>query len=101
MARVFWPQSVRDARLELPEKDRQLILEKVGRLERFPRLYPVRARGRFRRNRRFLAGHGLVYYRVVGEAVYIRANGGLTGPPEYLSSAGHQRAAHRAGQPGR
>jgi hypothetical protein len=35
-------------------------------------MYPVRTKGRFRRHRWFLAGNGLVHYRVAGGTVYIR-----------------------------
>ncbi len=35
-------------------------------------MYTVCGKGRFRRHRRFLVGDWLVYYRVVGNTVYIR-----------------------------
>lgn len=73
MARIAWPKAIRDILLELPEKDRDLILARVDLLQRFPRLFPVRVRGRFRGHRWFLAGPWLVYYRLVGSTVYIRA----------------------------
>ena len=57
---------------QLADRERELILEKTGQLERFPRMYPVRAAGRFRRHRWFLAADWIVYYRVVGQTVYIR-----------------------------
>lgn len=72
MARVVWPESVLDILLELPERERDLILQKTELLERFPRIYPVRVAGRFRRHRWFLAGNWLVYYRVMEDTVYIR-----------------------------
>ena len=72
MAQVVWPQSVLGLLLELPGRERELILDKVDRLRRFPRMYPVRTKGRFRRHRWFLAGNWLVYYRVVEQVVYIR-----------------------------
>jgi len=72
-AQVVWADPIRDLLLELPEKERREILEKADRPERFPRMYPVRARGRFRGHRWFLAGNWLVYYRVVEHIVYIRA----------------------------
>ena len=73
MAQVVWPQTILETLQELPERDRELILEKVEGLKRFPRMYPVRGRGRFRRHHWFFAGKWLVYYRVVGLTVYIRA----------------------------
>ncbi len=72
MTQVVWPQSVLDILLELPEREPELILEKADQLERFPRMYPVRASGRFRRHRWFLAADWVVYYRVVGRTAYIR-----------------------------
>ena len=72
MARVVWPQTALDLLLELPGRERELMLDKVGRLRRFPRMYPVRTKGRFRRHGWFLAGNWLVYYRVVEQTVYIR-----------------------------
>jgi ParE-like toxin of type II ParDE toxin-antitoxin system len=58
---------------ELPPDESALIFEKARALERFPRMYSVRFKGRFRRHRRFLAGDWLVFYMVVEDAVYIRA----------------------------
>jgi hypothetical protein len=72
MAEVFWPQSILDVLLELPDRERELIIEKVDPLASFPRMYPVRASGRFRRHRWFLAANWIVYYRVMGDTVYIR-----------------------------
>jgi hypothetical protein len=72
MADIVWPQSILDILLELSEREREIILDKVDQLERFPRMYPVRASGQFRGHRWFLAAHWLVYYRVVGETIYIR-----------------------------
>lgn len=72
MAEIVWPQSILDILLELPEQERELILEKVDQLERFPHMYPVRSSGRYRRHRWFLAANWLVYYRVMGDTVYIR-----------------------------
>ena len=73
MARIVWPQTILEVLSDLPKKERDLILEKVDRLERFPHLYPLRGKGPFRRYRWFLAGNWLVFYRVVEDAVYIRA----------------------------
>jgi mRNA-degrading endonuclease RelE of RelBE toxin-antitoxin system len=72
MTRIRWSDPVRDLFLDLPERDRELISEDLRYLRRFPHLYPVRTRGRFRRYRWFRAGNWLVYYRVVGKTVYIR-----------------------------
>lgn len=73
MARVIWPESLLEVLGEMPARERELILDKVRALERFPRMYPVRGRGRFRQHRWFLAGNWLVYYRAVERTVYIRA----------------------------
>ena len=71
-ARVHWPHALLEVLAALPAQDKELIFEKTRYLELFPRMYPVRVRGRFRRHRWFLAGDWLVYYRVVGEDVFIR-----------------------------
>ncbi len=73
MAQIIWPQTVLDALLELPESQRELILEKVDQLQAFPEMYPMRLQGRFRRHRWFFSGNWLVYYRVISRTVYIRA----------------------------
>ncbi len=73
MARISWPESLLDVLTELEEKERELILKKVEQLKRFPEMYPLRSEGRFRQHRWFVAGDWLVYYRVVGQDVYIRA----------------------------
>ncbi len=72
MAEVVWPESVLEVLMELTDYERELIVEKAGQLERFPRMYPVRMKGRFRRHRWFLAANWIVYYRVVGDTVTIR-----------------------------
>jgi mRNA-degrading endonuclease RelE of RelBE toxin-antitoxin system len=71
-ARVFIPRAVEDILAELPEEERESILAKLHLLERFPRMYPVAERSRFRRHRRFLGRDWVVYYRVVGNTVYVR-----------------------------
>jgi plasmid stabilization system protein ParE len=73
VAKVIWPNYLVELLLELPSKDADLILEKTRSLKRFPRMYPVRAKGRFRRHRWLLAGRWIVYYRVVDDTVHIRA----------------------------
>jgi len=72
MARIDWPIYVLDLLAELPARDADLIFEKVRMLERFPRMYPIRIKGRFRRYRWLLAGRWLVFHRVIGDIVYIR-----------------------------
>lgn len=72
MAEVIWPQSLIDLMLEMPEPERERILERVSRLESFPEMYPVRATGPYRGHRWFLAGPWLVYYRVVEGKVHVR-----------------------------
>jgi mRNA-degrading endonuclease RelE of RelBE toxin-antitoxin system len=72
-SRIFWTPSVRELFLELPDRDRENILERLQLVELFPHMYPVRTRSkRFRRHRWFCAGDWLVYYRVVDNVVYIR-----------------------------
>jgi len=73
VARVVWPDYLLDLLQDLPAKDAELILEKTRALKRFPRMYPVRMKGRFRRHRWLLAGKWIVYYRVSEGTVYIRA----------------------------
>lgn len=58
---------------ELPADEATLIFEKARSLQKFPRMYSVNSKGRFRRHRRFLAGEWLVFYMVVDNAVYVRA----------------------------
>jgi hypothetical protein len=54
--------------------EREVILDRMKYLCEFPRIYPVRIKGwRFRRHRWFEAGNWLVYYRVVGNTIYIWA----------------------------
>ena len=72
MAHVVWPRSILEILESLPPKEQALILDKAERLSRFPRLYLVRACGRFPGCRWFFAGIWLVYYRVTGETVFIR-----------------------------
>ena len=72
MRRIVWAAPVMDLFLELPEREREAVLEHLKYLKRFPHMYPVRTRGRFRRHRWFQAGNWLVYYRVAGGTVYIR-----------------------------
>jgi hypothetical protein len=57
---------------ELSLMQREMILEKISLLRRFPRMYPRTGKGRFRNHRRFFVGDWLVYYRVVDNIVYIR-----------------------------
>jgi hypothetical protein len=71
-ARIVWADPVRDVFLDLPQREQDLILRNLELVRRFPHMYPVRAKGRFRRHRCFLAKNWLVYYRVVGGIVYIR-----------------------------
>ena len=72
MAEVLWPESVLQVLMELPDREREIILQKVSLLEEFPRMYPVRMTGRFRSHRWFLAQNWIVYYRVSDDTVYIR-----------------------------
>ncbi len=73
MAEIVWPQTVVDAMLELPEEDFGVIIRKAEMLRRFPEMYPIRGRGRFRRCRWFLAGKWIVYYQFAAEKVVMRA----------------------------
>ncbi len=73
MAKIVWAKHVLELLDELPLRDADLIVEKTKPLGRFPRMYPVRPKGRFRRHRWLLAGRWIVYYRVADETVYIRA----------------------------
>lgn len=71
-ARVIIPRAVEEVLAELPEAERECIVEKLRLLERFPRMYPIAERSRFRRHRRFWGRDWVVYYRVVGTTVYVR-----------------------------
>jgi hypothetical protein len=73
VARIVWPKYLLDLLDDLPLRDAELIVEKTKVLVRFPRLHPVRPKGRFRRHRWFLAGRWIVYYRMADETVFIRA----------------------------
>ena len=73
MAEVIWPQNLIDLILEMPDRERELIFQKVARLEAFPEMYPVRTSGPFRGHRWFVTGPWLVYYRVMEGKVYMRA----------------------------
>ncbi len=72
MAEVLWPERVLEVLLELPEREREIILRKVSLLEEYPRMFPVRMKGRFRSHRWLLAHNRIVYYRVSDDTVYIR-----------------------------
>ena len=70
---IFWVPSVRELFLELPDRERESILERLELVELFPHMFPVRTRSkRFRRHRWFRGIDWIVYYRVVGKDVYIR-----------------------------
>jgi hypothetical protein len=73
VAEIIWSRYVVELIDDLPPIETELILEKTKSLGLFPRMYPVRSKGRFRRHRWLLAGRWIVYYRVVDETVYIRA----------------------------
>jgi hypothetical protein len=72
VAKIEWPDYIVDLLDELEPHEVSLIFEKTRILRRFPRLYPVRPKGRFRRHRWVLAGRWIVYYKVVDETVHIR-----------------------------
>ena len=72
MARIVWADPVRDLLIALPRHEQELIFYALRYVRRFPHMYPVRTKGRFRRHRWFQAGNWLVYYRVVDRVVYIR-----------------------------
>jgi hypothetical protein len=70
---VVWTRTVWELFMELPNRERDAVLEKVALLESFPLMYPIRIKGRrFRRYRWLVAGNWLVYYRVVDNIVYVR-----------------------------
>jgi hypothetical protein len=72
VAEIVWSKHVLDLMAELPPKESALIFEKAKILRRFPRLYPVRMKGRFRRYRWFLAGAWIAFYKVSDDTAYIR-----------------------------
>lgn len=71
-ATVLIPPDIQSVIAELPARERQEFIQKLEYLERFPRMYQMREKGRFRRHRRFLTGGWMVYYRVFGNTVFIR-----------------------------
>jgi plasmid stabilization system protein ParE len=72
VARIVFAGYLLDLFNELPLTELELIEEKIEPLARFPRMYPIRQKGRFRRHRWLRAGNWIVYYKVVDETVYIR-----------------------------
>ena len=72
MARVIWSRAAREVLQELPTSVQEQIARKTRILGRFPRMYQIIGRGRFRRHRRLLVGDWVVYYRVVEQTVYVR-----------------------------
>jgi hypothetical protein len=72
VAKIDWPDFIEGLLDELDPQEVKLIFEKTRILRQFPRLYPIRTKGRFRRHRRVLAGRWMVYYKVVDDIVYIR-----------------------------
>ena len=70
---IAWAETVRELFLELPDRDRENILERLEVLAVFPQMYQVRARNRrFRRHRRLRVGNWHIFYKVVDNVVYIR-----------------------------
>ena len=65
MAEVIWPQSLVDLVLEMPDREREQIFQKIARLEAFPEMYPVRTFGSFRGHRCVVAGSWLIFYPVI------------------------------------
>ena len=68
---MVWTRTVWGSFEELPKARQEAIFDHLKYLTRFPHVYPVRIKGRFRRHRWFQAGNWLVYYRVVDKTVYI------------------------------
>ena len=71
-AKVVWAKAVWEVFEELPKEETAEVVERVNLLRYFPQIYPLRTRGRFRRNRFFQAGNWLVFYKVVEGTIYIR-----------------------------
>lgn len=71
-ATVVIPPDIQSVIDELPPREQSELIQKLEYLELFPRMYQVREKGRFRRHRRFVAGNWCIYYRVVGNTVFIR-----------------------------
>lgn len=71
-ATINWLDPVRDAFLELSEREQEAIAAKLARLIHYPRMYKMRRRGKFRRHHFFVAANWAVYYRVVENTVWIR-----------------------------
>ena len=73
MYQIEWLEPVYELYAELPTKDRIEIQKRLTLLERFPDLYPLRHTGHFRGLRYFVAGRWIVYYRHVGDTIFVRA----------------------------
>jgi hypothetical protein len=66
-ARILWADPARDVFLDLPESEQAAIDAKLKLLEKFPMMYPVIPRGRFRRHRRFIGLLGAGYRAPLAE----------------------------------
>jgi mRNA-degrading endonuclease RelE of RelBE toxin-antitoxin system len=71
-AAVVIPPDVQAVIEEVPPDEQDALVAKLELLERFPRMFQIRERGRFRRHRRFLVRNWVVHYRVVENTVFIR-----------------------------
>ena len=72
-ATVVIPPDVQAVIEELSPKEQEALVAKLILLEQYPRMYQVREGGRFRRHRRFVLHDWVVYYRVVGNTVFVRS----------------------------
>jgi len=73
MFTVIWPDALLALLLEMPEHEAGLILEIASRLQIIPDVFPVtESPSTFKGCRACVAGHWTVYYRRVGNEVFIR-----------------------------
>jgi hypothetical protein len=73
MFKLIWLDPLLPLPLEMPEREAQLIVEVVSRLQIFPDMFSViETPSTFKGCRACVAGHWTVYYRRVGNEVFIR-----------------------------
>jgi plasmid stabilization system protein ParE len=71
--KIEWLKSVAELfNQELPTRDQLEILKRLALLAQFPDMYPLRRSGRFRGHRSFVAGNYLVFYKHIGDTVWVR-----------------------------
>jgi plasmid stabilization system protein ParE len=70
---VLFAEGLADVFAALPERTKERAARSIDLLSGFPRMYPVRRRGRMRGYRYFVAGQHLFYYSVASTEVRVTA----------------------------